>query len=200
MRIVIGCLALVGYAVKMQIVRGNLSSNFIGLTAFAFVSIVPMVISRHYSQYTFVQAELLQNQAEQLAKIAEKSVRLLRSVLPAAVASDPRLGKALIADQFEQATVLFTDLKGFTQFSAELTPRQLVDFLNLLYSAFDEILDECGVYKVRPPLLFLSLSLYIYIYADEDNSARGAARTHARCPRPLSPSFTSPAAFACVYV
>ena len=160
MRILIAFLALGGYAVKMQIVRGNLSSNFIGLTAFAVVSIVPMVISRHYSQYTFVQAELLQNQAEQLAKIAEKSLRLLRSVLPAAVASDPRLGKALIADQFEQATVLFTDLKGFTQFSAELTPRQLVDFLNLLYSAFDEILDEYGVYKVRPPTVSVSLFLH----------------------------------------
>ena len=159
-RILISAIALLLYAVKMWIMLGNVSSNFIGLVAFAIVSIVPMVISRHYSQYTFVQQDQIQNQAQQLAKIAEKSTRILRSVLPAKVARDPRLGKSLIADQFDQATVLFTDLKGFTQFSAELTPRQLVDFLNLLYSVRFAFAANCvsTTFCYRPSL-FINLSL-----------------------------------------
>jgi class 3 adenylate cyclase len=149
MRVFLAFFALIGYIMKMGLMRGKISNNLIGNTSFVIVSIVPMVVSRHYSQYTFVQAHLLKNQAKQLSKIAEKSARILRSMLPRQIADNPRLGTALIADHFDQATVLFTDLKGFTEFSTQLTPRQLLDFLNLLFSAFDEILDAYSVYKVE---------------------------------------------------
>ena len=43
-------------------------------------------------------------------------------------------GKALVADKFQFVTVLFTDLQGFTQFSSELDPKDLVMFLNIMYT------------------------------------------------------------------
>ena len=40
-------------------------------------------------------------------------------------------------------------MKGFTAFSSHIQPSELVNFLNTLYSAFDEILDKFGLYKVE---------------------------------------------------
>ncbi|CAE7239291.1 gcy-17 [Symbiodinium sp. CCMP2456] len=54
-----------------------------------------------------------------------------------------------IAEDFPDVTIVFTDLKGFTAFCSRITPTELVELLNLLYSAFDEVILEWGLYKVE---------------------------------------------------
>merc|ERR1711871_773556 len=57
--------------------------------------------------------------------------------------------KKLIAQTYKDVTVLFTDIKGFTNFSRSITPIQLVKFLNNMYSAFDDVLMDWEAYKVE---------------------------------------------------
>ena len=54
---------------------------------------------------------------------------------------------------FNDTTIFFCDIVGFTNIASDSTANQIIDFLNDLYSLFDERLDNYDVYKVLPPIL-----------------------------------------------
>ena len=79
----------------------------------------------------------------------EKSERLLLNILPAPIAERLKAGSSTIADGFAEATVLFSDLVGFTKISARVTAEELVSRLNELFQAFDSLAEACGVEKIK---------------------------------------------------
>ena len=49
---------------------------------------------------------------------------------------------------FESVTILFSDVVGFTQICSQITPMEVVDMLNLMYTKFDKLTEKHRVYKV----------------------------------------------------
>jgi class 3 adenylate cyclase len=78
-----------------------------------------------------------------------RSERLLHNVLPAPVAERLKAGEARIADRFDDATVLFADLVGFTELAQRLSPESLVGALDEIFSAFDDIAARHGLEKIK---------------------------------------------------
>ena len=62
----------------------------------------------------------------QRVRFQDQSDRLLRNVLPEEIAVRLKQDHAEIADYYEEASVLFADVVGFTPLSAQLTPQALV--------------------------------------------------------------------------
>jgi guanylate cyclase len=84
-----------------------------------------------------------------LAIEQEKSENLLLNVLPKEIADLLKEKDQTIANYFEQASILFADLVGFTQLSAKLEPAAMVELLNEVFSRFDELTDQYGLEKIR---------------------------------------------------
>jgi guanylate cyclase len=79
----------------------------------------------------------------------EKSEKLLLNILPSEIAAVLKNETRTIADQFAGASILFADVANFTPLSAEMTPSELVEMLNEVFSAFDSLADKYGLEKIK---------------------------------------------------
>ena len=80
----------------------------------------------------------------------DRSEALLANILPATVAAqlkDPAHGT--IADRYDDASVLFTDIAGYTERASDMDPTELVRFLDRLYTTFDRLVDRHGLEKIK---------------------------------------------------
>jgi len=83
-----------------------------------------------------------------------RSEWLLRNILPELIADrlkDGELdrGEHIIADNYDNATVLFADIVGFTTLSTLVEPNKLISILNMIFSRFDELAEKHGVEKIK---------------------------------------------------
>ena len=79
----------------------------------------------------------------------QKSETLLLNILPKEIAAILKNESRTIADHYEEASVLFADMVGFTPLSAQLPPVEMVELLNEAFSFFDSLLDKYDVEKIR---------------------------------------------------
>lgn len=78
-----------------------------------------------------------------------RSESLLLNVLPREIAARLKAGEQTIADQHASVSILFADLVGFTPLTNRLSPIEMVDLLNDIYSHFDSLIEKYGVEKLR---------------------------------------------------
>ncbi len=81
----------------------------------------------------------------------ERSEALLANILPASIAArlkDPARD-SMIADSYDDASILFADIAGFTEQSSAIDPCELVEFLDQLYTEFDLLVDRYGLEKIK---------------------------------------------------
>jgi guanylate cyclase len=79
----------------------------------------------------------------------QKSEALLLNILPKEIAAILKHESRTIADHYDEASVMFADMVGFTPLSAELAPVEMVDLLNEIFSFFDSLSDKYDVEKIR---------------------------------------------------
>src|SRR5437763_9540548 len=82
-------------------------------------------------------------------RLHRENERLLLNVLPASIANKLKQQVGIIAERFDDASVLFADIVGFTSLSARLSPTELIESLNRVFSGFDELADHHKLEKIK---------------------------------------------------
>ncbi|MBK7381809.1 MAG: tetratricopeptide repeat protein [Flavobacteriales bacterium] len=99
--------------------------------------------------FVLVFAAVFFFQRNRISKEKKRSEELLLNILPEEVAEELKDTGAARAKHFDNATILFTDFKGFTEASEKLTPQELVEELNTCFKAFDNIITARGIEKIK---------------------------------------------------
>jgi class 3 adenylate cyclase len=79
----------------------------------------------------------------------KKSDDLLLNILPETIAGELKEFGKTTPCRFEQATVMFTDFKGFTIYSEKHSPEELVKLVDHYFRAFDQIVKKYGIEKIK---------------------------------------------------
>jgi len=79
----------------------------------------------------------------------DRSESLLLNVLPRDIVARLKSGERIIADHYPSVSILFADLAGFTPLTNMLSPNEMVELLNEIYSHFDSLIEKHGAEKIR---------------------------------------------------
>ncbi len=121
-------------------------AKYIGMLAAQLVAANVVGIAALYRAERFRRLDHLN--ARRLNEQRARYHDLLTSILPAAVAERLQRGETVV-DEHSDVTVLFADIVGFTAMAARSRPDQILDLLNRLFAAFDEITARHGLEKIK---------------------------------------------------
>ncbi|CAF4395589.1 unnamed protein product, partial [Rotaria magnacalcarata] len=107
------------------------------------------LIFKKMSLYQTSLEQAVQLRTHELEQEKHKSENLLYSMLPKSVAEQLRVGQMVSAEYYENCTIYFSDIVGFTTISSRCKPIDVVEFLNRVYTTFDTVVDRYDVYKVE---------------------------------------------------
>lgn len=116
----------------------------VGFVSSAISSAVMMFATVWYSLRETARAE------QAMEAEYQRSEQLLANILPATIAArlkDP--ARTIIADKYDDASILFADIAGYTERASDTTPTDLVRFLDQLYTDLDALVDKHGLEKVK---------------------------------------------------
>jgi len=79
----------------------------------------------------------------------EKAEQLLLNILPEQIANRLKLGESNIVDNYANVSVMFIDIVGFTPLAQSISPSELVEMLNKLFSRIDGFAENYNVEKIK---------------------------------------------------
>lgn len=79
----------------------------------------------------------------------QRADSLLHAILPGQIVARLQAGEEVIADRFDEATILFADIVGFSPIAARLSASDLIERLDRLFSMFDVLAEKHSVEKIK---------------------------------------------------
>ena len=111
------------------------------------VNVVDSMFKRMEAHTTRLE-EIVQQRSLELMDEKGKNEDLICELLPRSVFEQMSLGKQVEPETFEEVTMFFSDIEGFTKIASGAGPMDIISLLNRLYMIFDAVLVKYDVYKV----------------------------------------------------
>jgi len=121
---------------------------------YSILFLVLLFIFRKWRMLSYQRAESriskrMESRLESLTLEKEKSDRLVADILPEKTAAQLKSGGKAKWDKYERATVLFSDIQGFTRIAEEMNPEALIDELDKFFFHFDSVVEKYNIEKIK---------------------------------------------------
>lgn len=93
--------------------------------------------------------QTIKKQREELMIEKEKTDRLLYNLFPRKIANKLKEGGKTTPEVFDNITIFFSDMVGFTEKSAHLEPQKVIEELNDIFTGFDEIMEKHSCERIK---------------------------------------------------
>ncbi len=119
---------------------------------------IEIPVANHHYRFSFVEVSEFDfiniygtdiTDSRKLEIANRENERLLLNILPVKIAERLKNGEGVIADKFENASVLFADIVGFTELSSRMQPTDLLNLLNRVFSEFDKLTEKYQMEKIK---------------------------------------------------
>lgn len=124
----------------------NFRNILILVLGFAFI-IVALLYKRYLDNQK--QKRILETKNKMIEEERLRSDELLLNILPQPIAIELKNNGKANAQFYNNASVLFVDFINFTSIAAQLTPQQLVNLLDTYFKAFDYIIAQYKIEKIK---------------------------------------------------
>lgn len=111
-----------------------ITTNIIGMFAGYFLEL--------YHRRDFLQRRIIEIEQD-------KTQALLLNILPKEIAAILKTQRRVIADRFDNVSILFADVMDFTPMSGRMKPEELVNLLNEVFSDFDMLVEKYRLEKIK---------------------------------------------------
>lgn len=91
----------------------------------------------------------VKDRTAELRKEHDRAEKLLLNILPRKIADQLKRDGNPIARSFDEATILFADIVGFTPLASQHSPTVLVEVLNRLFCEFDNLAEKHKLEKIK---------------------------------------------------
>ena len=124
---------------------------YLGYTIAAILATwgVAVLYSRRLRQQNVRLEGIVADRTREIAEEKEKSDNLLLNILPVETAEELKRQGHATTRSYESVSVLFADFVSFTKIAEAMSPEELVDEINVCFSAFDDIVEKEGVEKIK---------------------------------------------------
>ncbi len=139
--------------INLRVIPNFLQTKFSLVALIILAIIVIYVINRwrffYFALERYKLESIINRRTEELIKEKEKTDNLLARVLPRETASELKETGKVNTQKFNMATVLFSDIQGFTKITDELNPENLIDQLDKFFLYFDSVVDKYRIEKIK---------------------------------------------------
>lgn len=91
----------------------------------------------------------VRKKSQQVEASLKESEELLGNILPKKIAKELKEKGFTEPLYYNSVTIIFTDFKGFTKAAENMTPKKLVNQLDVTFGQFDHLIDQYGLEKLK---------------------------------------------------